>query len=85
MSTAEINPSRKHAYTDAGAAQLPEPTYAERVRTLVSLCYHRDSLHRLSQAVRISVRFAHALFDRRDGTTYLSHQQYGHAYPEYSS
>lgn len=37
MSTAEMNPSRKHAYTDAGAAQLPEPSYAERVRTLVSL------------------------------------------------
>src|SRR3954454_10895714 len=37
MSTA-MNPSRKHAYTDAGAAQLPEPTYAERVRTLISLC-----------------------------------------------
>jgi putative heme iron utilization protein len=37
MSTAEMNPSRKHAYTDTGAAQLPEPTYAERVRTLVSL------------------------------------------------
>jgi putative heme iron utilization protein len=37
MSTAEINPSRKHAYTDAGAPQLPEPSYAERVRTLVSL------------------------------------------------
>jgi putative heme iron utilization protein len=33
-----MNPSRKHAYTDAGAAQLPEPTYAERVRTLASLC-----------------------------------------------
>ena len=38
MSIAEMDPSRKHAYTDAGAAQLPEPTYAERVRTLVSLC-----------------------------------------------
>ena len=38
MSTAEMNPSRKHAYTDAGIPQLPEPTYAERVRTLVSLC-----------------------------------------------
>jgi putative heme iron utilization protein len=38
ISTAEMNPSRKHAYTDAGAAQLPEPTHAERVRTLVSLC-----------------------------------------------
>jgi putative heme iron utilization protein len=38
MSTAETDPSRKHAFTDAGAAQLPEPTYAERVRTLVSLC-----------------------------------------------
>ena len=37
MSTAEMN-SRKHAYTDAGIPQLPEPTYAERVRTLVSLC-----------------------------------------------
>jgi heme oxygenase (biliverdin-IX-beta and delta-forming) len=38
MSTAEMDPSRKHAYTDAGRAQLPEPTYAERVRTLISLC-----------------------------------------------
>ncbi len=38
MSTAEMNPSRKHAYTNAGIPQLPEPTYAERVRTLVSLC-----------------------------------------------
>jgi heme oxygenase (biliverdin-IX-beta and delta-forming) len=37
MSTAEMN-SRKHAYADAGIPQLPEPTYAERVRTLVSLC-----------------------------------------------
>jgi putative heme iron utilization protein len=37
MSTAEMNPSRKHAYTDSGVPQLPEPTYAERVRTLVSL------------------------------------------------
>src|ERR1035437_1499969 len=38
MSTVEMNSSRKHAYTDAGIPQLPEPTYAERVRTLVSLC-----------------------------------------------
>jgi heme iron utilization protein len=38
MPIAEMNPSRKHAYTDAGIPQLPEPTYAERVRTLVSLC-----------------------------------------------
>ena len=36
MSTAEMNPSRKHAYPDPGIPQLPEPTYAERVRTLVS-------------------------------------------------
>ena len=34
MSTAT---PRRHAYTDPGAPQLPEPTYAERVRTLVSL------------------------------------------------
>ena len=38
MSTAEMNPSRKHAYTDPGILQLPEPSYAERVRTLVCLC-----------------------------------------------
>jgi len=38
MSSAEMNPSRKHAYTDSGKPQLEEPTYAERVRTLVSLC-----------------------------------------------
>ena len=37
MSTAETDPSRKHAYTESGIPQLPEPTYAERVRTLVSL------------------------------------------------
>jgi putative heme iron utilization protein len=38
MPTAETDPSRKHAYTESGIPQLPEPTYAERVRTLVSLC-----------------------------------------------
>jgi hypothetical protein len=38
MSIAEMNPPRKHAYSDAGAAQVPEPTFAERVRTLVSFC-----------------------------------------------
>lgn len=32
-----MNAPRKHAYTDANLPQLPEPTYAERVRTLVSL------------------------------------------------
>jgi len=37
MSTAEPTAPRRHAYTDSGAPQLPEPTYAERVRTLVSL------------------------------------------------
>ncbi len=37
MSIAGTNASRKHAYTDSGAPQPPEPTYAERVRTLVSL------------------------------------------------
>lgn len=36
MSIAENSP-RKHAYTGPSAPQLPEPTYAERVRTLVSL------------------------------------------------
>lgn len=38
MSAAETNSPRKHAYTDAATPQLPEPGYAERVRTLVSLC-----------------------------------------------
>jgi hypothetical protein len=33
-----MDPSRKHAYTEAGASLLPEPAYAERVRTLVFLC-----------------------------------------------
>jgi len=37
MSTAELNTPRKHAYTDPSAPRLAEPTYAERVRTLVSL------------------------------------------------
>src|SRR5260370_14130833 len=37
MSTAETNSPRSHAYTDAGIPQLPEPTHAERVRTLVFL------------------------------------------------
>lgn len=37
MSVAENNAPRKHAYTDSGLPQLPEPTYAERVRTLISL------------------------------------------------
>lgn len=37
MSNTENNASRKHAYTDSSAPQLPEPSYAERVRTLISL------------------------------------------------
>lgn len=37
MSSTETNAPRRHAYTDPNAPQLPEPTYAERVRTLVSL------------------------------------------------
>ncbi len=31
------SPSRQHAYTGPALPQLPEPSYAERVRTLVSL------------------------------------------------
>ena len=37
MSIAETNAPRRHAYTDLSAPQLPEPTYAERVRTLLCL------------------------------------------------
>ena len=37
MSTAETISPRNHAYTDPGMPQLPEPTHAERVRTLVFL------------------------------------------------
>jgi heme iron utilization protein len=37
MSTAESTAPRRHAYTDPGAPQFPEPTHAERVRTLASL------------------------------------------------
>jgi hypothetical protein len=36
MSTTETGSARKHAYTDVTAPQLPEPSYAERVRTLVA-------------------------------------------------
>lgn len=37
MSIPETNSPKKHAYSDPRAQQLPEPTYAERVRTMVSL------------------------------------------------
>jgi len=37
MSNAEPNSPRKHAYTEPDVPQLPEPTFAERVRTLVFL------------------------------------------------
>jgi heme iron utilization protein len=37
MSNAEPNSPRKHAYTGPGVPQLPEPTFGERVRTLVLL------------------------------------------------
>lgn len=37
MSSTETPASRRHAYTGSDVPQLPEPTYAERVRTLVSL------------------------------------------------
>ena len=37
MSITKINSPKEHAYIDPSAPQLPEPTYAERVRTMVSL------------------------------------------------
>lgn len=37
MSSDEATTRRQHAYTGPPLPQLPEPTYAERVRTLVSL------------------------------------------------
>jgi putative heme iron utilization protein len=37
MSMTEAPAPRQHAYTGPALPQLPEPTYAERVRTLVSL------------------------------------------------
>jgi heme iron utilization protein len=37
MSSEETNTPRQHAYSGPPLPQLPEPTYAERVRTLLSL------------------------------------------------
>ena len=37
MSITEIKSPKQHAYSDPRAPQLPEPTHAERVRTMVSL------------------------------------------------
>jgi putative heme iron utilization protein len=37
MSSTEATASRQHAYTGPSTPQLPEPSYAERVRTLVLL------------------------------------------------
>ncbi len=37
MTSTETTVVRRHAYTGPNAPQLPEPTYAERVRTLVTL------------------------------------------------
>ena len=37
MTSLETAAPRRHAYTGPNAPQLPEPTYAERVRTLVTL------------------------------------------------
>jgi putative heme iron utilization protein len=37
MSSIEANSPRQHAYTGPALPQLPEPSHAERVRTLVSL------------------------------------------------
>ena len=85
MSTAEMNPSRKHAYTDPGIPQLPEPTYAERVRTLVSLCTIA-TLSTVSRK-RSGYPFGSLMPYTIDGTgpADLSDQQHGDAYPEHSS
>ncbi len=37
MSSNEVTAPRQHAYTGPALPQLPEPTYAERVRTLLAL------------------------------------------------
>ena len=84
MATEETNSSRKHAYTDAGIPQLPEPTYAERVRTLVSLSTIATLSTVSPKALGIPVWFSHALCDRRDRAAHFSDQQYGDAYSEHS-
>ena len=37
MTSTQTTTPRRHAYTGPDIPQLPEPTYAERVRTLVTL------------------------------------------------
>ena len=37
MSSSETSTPRQHAFTGPALPQLPEPTHAERVRTLMSL------------------------------------------------
>ena len=37
MSSDETNPPRQHAYSGPPLPQVPEPSHAERVRTLLSL------------------------------------------------
>jgi len=37
MPTTEVNAPRQHAYSGPNVPQVPEPSYAERVRTLLSL------------------------------------------------
>jgi putative heme iron utilization protein len=37
MPLTETTPSHRHAYTGSDLPQVPEPTYAERVRTLITL------------------------------------------------
>jgi hypothetical protein len=67
MSTAEMNPPAS-THTQMSGATATSRADLRRARPHPRFPLHdRDSLNRLAQALGISVRFSHALFDRRCG------------------
>ena len=82
MSSSETTAPRQHAFTGPALPQLPEPTHAERVRTLMSL----TSVATLSTISRKHPGFPFGSLMPfaldSSGAAHLPHQQYGHAHPE---
>jgi hypothetical protein len=82
MSSSETTAPRQHAFTGPALPQLPEPSHAERVRTLMSL----TSIATLSTISRkhVGYPFGSLMPFALDfpGAAHLPHQQYGHAHPK---
>ena len=82
MSTAHAPAPRQHASTGPAQPQLPEPSHAERSRTLLSLVSVGMLIYGVAETCGLSFWVADAVCYGCGGATDFFDQQYGDAYAE---